>query len=228
MRKALISLLVALCLVVTVSAHSGRTDSNGGHKDNKNVSGLGSYHYHCGGYPAHLHTGGYCPYRDIFPTAVTVSAEKTKLIVGEKTTLTGNVSPSDACSKNVKWESSNTKVVSVKNGVATAVGTGTATITGTTFNGETDQITIEVEEKPTEAPTDKPTDLPTEIPTEISKDKPSEDPTDSTGGITALPENNPTETDADADTEEPEGSALLGFIVIAGIVGIVVLFKRKR
>ena len=46
----------------TANAHSGRTDSNGGHKDNKNVSGLGSYHYHCGGYPAHLHNNGACPY----------------------------------------------------------------------------------------------------------------------------------------------------------------------
>lgn len=43
-------------------AHSGRTDSNGGHRDNKNKSGLGSYHYHCGGHPAHLHTNGVCPY----------------------------------------------------------------------------------------------------------------------------------------------------------------------
>ena len=44
------------------NAHSGRTDSSGGHRDNKNKSGLGSYHYHCGGYPAHLHTNG-CPYK---------------------------------------------------------------------------------------------------------------------------------------------------------------------
>lgn len=43
-------------------AHSGRTDSNGGHRDNKNKSGLGSYHYHCGGHPAHLHANGVCPY----------------------------------------------------------------------------------------------------------------------------------------------------------------------
>lgn len=46
---------------ITTEAHSGRTDSQGGHKDNKNQSGLGSYHYHHG-YPAHLHTGGVCPY----------------------------------------------------------------------------------------------------------------------------------------------------------------------
>lgn len=47
---------------ITVEAHSGRTDSRGGHRDNKNKSGLGSYHYHCGGHPAHLHPNGVCPY----------------------------------------------------------------------------------------------------------------------------------------------------------------------
>lgn len=45
-----------------LSAHSGRTDSSGGHHDYKNASGLGSYHYHCGGHPAHLHENGVCPY----------------------------------------------------------------------------------------------------------------------------------------------------------------------
>lgn len=63
--KVLAILLIALSLVsiqVSTYAHSGRTDSSGGHKDNKNKSGLGSYHYHCGGYPAHLHTNGVCPY----------------------------------------------------------------------------------------------------------------------------------------------------------------------
>lgn len=46
---------------ITASAHSGRTDSSGGHHDNKNKSGLGNYHYHHG-YSAHLHTNGVCPY----------------------------------------------------------------------------------------------------------------------------------------------------------------------
>lgn len=48
--------------VVVAEAHGGRTDASGGHHDNKNKSGLGSYHYHCGGHPAHLHTNGMCPY----------------------------------------------------------------------------------------------------------------------------------------------------------------------
>lgn len=63
--KILSGWLTVLCIVliqINVYAHPGRTDSNGGHKDNNNKSGLGSYHYHCGGYPAHLHTDGVCPY----------------------------------------------------------------------------------------------------------------------------------------------------------------------
>lgn len=52
--------------VLIAEAHSGRTDSYGGHHDYKNKSGLGAYHYHCGGYPAHLHENGVCPYSGSF------------------------------------------------------------------------------------------------------------------------------------------------------------------
>lgn len=66
MKKQALSALTALTIILSLPcsayAHSGRTDSNGGHKDNKNKSGLGSYHYHCGGNPAHLHSNGKCPY----------------------------------------------------------------------------------------------------------------------------------------------------------------------
>lgn len=55
-----------MCICITFSsnlsfAHSGRTDSNGGHHDYQNKSGLGSYHYHHGMGP-HLHKNGVCPY----------------------------------------------------------------------------------------------------------------------------------------------------------------------
>ena len=59
--KIAIIIAVALSLVLTVSAHSGRTDASGGHRDNKNASGLGYYHYHCGGNPPHLHSNVVCP-----------------------------------------------------------------------------------------------------------------------------------------------------------------------
>ena len=64
--KRIISVLMAIVTIICMGnytyAHSGRTDANGGHRDNNNKSGLGSYHYHCGGHPAHLHTNGVCPY----------------------------------------------------------------------------------------------------------------------------------------------------------------------
>lgn len=58
----LLIFLGIISMVTSVYVHSGKTDSNGGHRDNGNKSGLGSYHYHCGGHPAHLHTDGVCPY----------------------------------------------------------------------------------------------------------------------------------------------------------------------
>ena len=64
-KRVLLILLTALSIISIAGnsySHAGKTDSNGGHKDNQNKSGLGSYHYHCGGYPAHLHTNGVCPY----------------------------------------------------------------------------------------------------------------------------------------------------------------------
>lgn len=65
MKKRLIiftTIAILFSQPFAVDAHQGRTDSSGGHRDNKNKSGLGPYHYHCGGHPAHLHTNG-CPYK---------------------------------------------------------------------------------------------------------------------------------------------------------------------
>lgn len=72
-KRRILSLVLCLFMMSTVFslAHSGRTDGNGGHKDNKNASGLGSYHYHCGGNPAHLHPNGVCPYDNATPAKTT-------------------------------------------------------------------------------------------------------------------------------------------------------------
>lgn len=47
----------ALITITTVYAHSGGTDSSGGHYDRS----TGEYHYHHG-HPAHQHPNGICPY----------------------------------------------------------------------------------------------------------------------------------------------------------------------
>lgn len=59
MKRSLFLLIVLLvCLLpVCTFAHSGRTDSNGGHYDRS----TGEYHYHHG-HPAHQHENGVCPY----------------------------------------------------------------------------------------------------------------------------------------------------------------------
>ena len=80
---------------IVSEAHSGRTDSNGGHKDNKNKSGLGSYHYHCGGHPAHLHDGGVCPYGG----TATSSAAASGITSSE---VTSTSTPSSSVSSGVK------------------------------------------------------------------------------------------------------------------------------
>lgn len=138
--------LCIICVPVVAFAHSGRTDSSGGHKDNKNKSGLGSYHYHCGGYPAHLHENGYCPYTDVLPSSVSISADKTSLGIGEKINISAAISPSNACNTSVSWSNSNPDVVTLSGGVIEAVGYGTSTITATAINGKKTSITITVKE----------------------------------------------------------------------------------
>ncbi len=90
-KKKLIAVAMSITMISVGSfsyAHSGRTDSSGGHRDNKNKSGLGSYHYHCGGYPAHLHNNGGCPYTGGGSSSGTTTSvnneEKQKRSVGEK------------------------------------------------------------------------------------------------------------------------------------------------
>ena len=146
MRKIFAVVMTLALTLSTVCAHSGRTDSSGGHKDNKNRSGLGSYHYHCGGYPAHLHNDGYCPYTDVFPKSVSIKADKKTLKLGESTDIFATVSPSNACDTDVYWENSNSDVVTFRNGVLTAVGYGTAVLSAETFNGKVGKVTITVKE----------------------------------------------------------------------------------
>lgn len=76
---------------ITANAHGGRTDGSGGHKDNKNASGLGSYHYHCGGNPAHLHTNG-CPYK--------ATAATQKPVTSNSNTKNNNSSSNNNSSNN--------------------------------------------------------------------------------------------------------------------------------
>lgn len=169
MRKKIFFSLTVCMLVITMPfmalAHSGRTDGSGGHKDNKNKSGLGGYHYHCGGYPAHLHNGGVCPYKGggssssststkttsvpktVYASSITAQNVPTQINAGETATLEASVYPSNAEDKDITWESSDTSILTVsKTGALTAVGVGTATITAKTSRGTSKAFTITVNE----------------------------------------------------------------------------------
>lgn len=105
LSKILLLSTILLAIPTTLFAHSGRTDSSGGHKDKNNVSGLGSYHYHCGRHPAHLHEGGICPYSSTQSSTTTKSKSKTSTNANtSSTTKAKSTSVTTDSSKNKKVE----------------------------------------------------------------------------------------------------------------------------
>ena len=157
----LLTILTTISIGVNSYAHSGKTDSSGGHKDNNNKSGLGSYHYHCGGYPAHLHTNGVCPYSSsstkttsTVPTTIVVTDIKinenvTSMKEGESKKLTATITPNDATDKNITWKSSDESIATVSTtGEVVAKKYGTVDITATSSNGKTSTIKIDIKESP--------------------------------------------------------------------------------
>jgi hypothetical protein len=74
-------------------------------------------------------------YRAVSVTIVTLNKTALILDVGDTETLTATIGPSNATNKNVTWSSSDTSIVTVSNGIVTAVGSGIATITVKTEDG---------------------------------------------------------------------------------------------
>ncbi|MCI8999419.1 MAG: Ig domain-containing protein [Clostridia bacterium] len=120
-QRKLLSIVLMMLMVVSIGlntyAHSGRTDSSGGHKDNQNKSGLGSYHYHCGGYPAHLHTNGVCPYATTGAKQTTSSGSSSNT----KTETKSNTSTKTNTNTNSKTKTE-TKEVTKKDTTVVATG----------------------------------------------------------------------------------------------------------
>ncbi len=74
MKKLLSILTIIICCVavtITVFAHPGSTDADGGHY----VRDTGEYHYHHG-YPAHYHANGVCPYNFDFKPNTSSNSNK--------------------------------------------------------------------------------------------------------------------------------------------------------
>ena len=168
-KRGIFYILCSILLLIfplTSFAHSGRTDSNGGHHDYQNKSGLGSYHYHHGMGP-HLHPGGVCPYSGTStdnsgndssssqsssyePPSPSISIENypDTLNVGESSGFEYSVS--NATSESSTVTSSDTSVVKVgADKTLNAVGAGTAQIT-VTASGVTKTFTVRVTDVPVE------------------------------------------------------------------------------
>lgn len=172
-KKILVLCFICLLLVSISYSHSGRTDSNGGHRDNQNKSGLGNYHYHCGGNPAHLHNNGICPYsinkesninvieqEDIKQTIEyekdkEVEIEKIKIInsdeniyVGEYRMLRVEYIPDNANREKITWKSSNDDIASIdNNGKVFAKKTGIVTFLASTENNIKTSVVIIIKDK---------------------------------------------------------------------------------
>ena len=178
-KKKIISILLIILSIISIGvnayAHYGRTDSSGGHKDNNNKSGLGSYHYHCGGHPAHLHTNGVCPYSSsssssksstssssksstktistvpntIAVTDIKINENVTSMKEGESQKLTATITPDYATDKNITWKSSDESIATVSTtGEVIAKKYGTVDITATSSNGKISTIKINIKESP--------------------------------------------------------------------------------
>lgn len=159
-KKKIISILLIILSIISIGvnayAHSGRTDSSGGH-------------------PAHLHTNGVCPYSSsssasksstsssssssakttsTVPTTIAVTDIKinenvTNMEEGENKKLTTIITPDNATDKNITWKSSDESIATVSTtGEVTAKKYGTVDITATSTNGKTSTIKINIKESP--------------------------------------------------------------------------------
>lgn len=68
-------------------------------------------------------------------TGVTLDKNTDSIEIGETTTLTATIAPSNATNKTVTWSTSNSSVATVSNGIVTGVAQGSARITVTTADG---------------------------------------------------------------------------------------------
>ncbi|MCL1912538.1 MAG: Ig-like domain-containing protein [Eubacteriaceae bacterium] len=162
MKKRIISALIILTMILIlpldVIAHPGRTDSSGGHKDNNNKSGLGSYHYHCGGHPPHLHSNGACPYSPsgnsnqtkqmpaiVYPSKVNFENILKEISIGDSHIVKGYVYPSNANDKSFTWKSSDETIATVdSNGQIIGVRAGTVTISAITSNDKVSAFNVKI------------------------------------------------------------------------------------
>uniref|UniRef100_UPI0038BB600F starch-binding protein n=1 Tax=Anaerosporobacter faecicola TaxID=2718714 RepID=UPI0038BB600F len=77
-------------------------------------------------------------------TSVTLNESDVTVALGNTTTLTATVLPSNAADRSITWTTSDPFVASVSSGIVTGIAEGTATITAITSNGLTATVAVTV------------------------------------------------------------------------------------
>ena len=80
-------------------------------------------------------------------TSITVNKTSVSIYVGDSTTVSATVAPSNATNKTVTWKSNNTNIATVSNGVIKGVKAGSTTVVATTSNGKTVTVNVTVKNK---------------------------------------------------------------------------------
>ncbi|MBQ8614735.1 MAG: Ig-like domain-containing protein [Ruminiclostridium sp.] len=84
--------------------------------------------------------------KEVLPTAITLKADKTNILVGGKASITATFTPAEIANEELTWTSSDEAVATVMYGQVTGVAEGTAVITATSVAAPTvsAEITITV------------------------------------------------------------------------------------
>ncbi|WP_017754116.1 Ig-like domain-containing protein [Calidifontibacillus oryziterrae] len=142
---------------------------------------------------------------EVSVTGVSLSESALTLTLGkEPRTLIATITPKNASTQDVKWESSDSNVATVQNGIVTPVGKGTAVITVITIDGGfTATATVEVVSQPVDNQPD-PTNPSDPGPTE--PDGGSPDP-GTPGGDNGGGSQNPSTPGEGTEPQNPGGSS---------------------
>ena len=81
---------------------------------------------------------------EISPESIKILNPPTELYIGKKVSLTAEIMPKEAAEATVNWSAEPKDIVSVENGVLTALAEGTAVVTASTENQKTDSFEVTV------------------------------------------------------------------------------------
>ena len=114
MKKILF--IACLGLARTLFAHPGKLEKYNGHKDTKNISGLGEYHYHCNNTTEHLHVNKECPYNKEILLNISFTNEN-QILTSYKINISTFLKARDVCNLlniDIVYVKENNTIVCVK------------------------------------------------------------------------------------------------------------------